>query len=332
MATPSLPQSFGLGYLDEQQRFKRGPNHQPSRRLKPIMDVQSNAGRHVQAPIKNRNVLDLSFVSSAMETRAIHRTVTGTETHHNDSTANEATNSLFEQQLEQVDESNIKKKRTFRTVFPLVVSTIALFSGLAVFGLSIHQNKQAVAQVSEIVKEAQVTSVVSGADEGIPSEEPVSDTAKRSYVVISNTPRLITIEKIKVYARVKSMGILTSGALATPRNTNDAGWYNGSSKPGDGGASMIVGHAMGATGTGVFYNLKKLNVGDTIKVERGDGQVFRYAVVSKEQVPADKVDNSKMLLPVTTGKPGLNLMTCGGKFDAKEQTFDERILIYAEQI
>lgn len=332
MSTSAVPHSFGLSYLDEQQRFKRRPNQQAYMLHKPVMDISGRPVKRTQARVPRRNVLDLSYAVPQPVMRSVMQPISPTILHNVTQQQSDNQNTVFAEQFEAMPEQAPHKKHAFRTVFPLAVAAVALVSGLAVFGFSLHQNKQAAAQVTAIVKQTQAASNADTTDESIPSEEPVTETAKRSYAVIPDTPRLITIEKIKVFARVMPMGILKSGALATPRNTYDAGWYTGSSKPGDGGATLIVGHALGGVGTGVFYNIKKLNVGDTIKVERGDGQVFSYIIRIKEQVAADKVDNAKLLLPVTVGKPGLNVMTCGGKFDAKEQAFDDRVIVYAEQI
>jgi hypothetical protein len=39
-----------------------------------------------------------------------------------------------------------------------------------------------------------------------------------------------------------------------------------------------------------------------------------------------------MLKSTTKGKEGLNLITCGGVYDYKRQTYNDRILVYSERV
>jgi hypothetical protein len=55
-------------------------------------------------------------------------------------------------------------------------------------------------------------------------------------------------------------------------------------------------------------------------------------IYKKNQVPADKLDMSDLLIPVTVGKAGLNLITCGGKFLKESDTYQDRVIVYAEQV
>ena len=61
----------------------------------------------------------------------------------------------------------------------------------------------------------------------------------------------------------------------------------------------------------------------------GDGRTFTYTVVSKETTTKDAVDMTKALTPISLDKPGLNLMTCYGAYSGKEQTYDQRLIVYA---
>jgi sortase (surface protein transpeptidase) len=162
---------------------------------------------------------------------------------------------------------------------------------------------------------------------------PVSAQDKSSYTVPSDNPRYLTIEKLGVSARILPMGILGSGALDSPKTAWDVGWYNRSAKPGAAGALLIDGHVNDTQNTlGVFGQLHTLAQGDLMQVERGDGQAFTYKVVSSLQIAVNDVDMEKLMKPVTVGRSGLNLITCGGKYDPKGQTFSDRIVVFAEQV
>lgn len=167
-------------------------------------------------------------------------------------------------------------------------------------------------------------------DSGVPSEDKPSDGVYRGYRVAGDLPHYVRIPKLKTAAMVQRMSTNSKGALQAPSNVHYAGWYDGSSKPGEGGAVLLDGHVAGPTQHGVFYDLKKLGAGDLIEVERGDGQTFAYKVVKKQNFPANKVDMTSALLPVIDGKPGLNLITCTG--NVKGMHYDERLIVYAVQV
>lgn len=235
----------------------------------------------------------------------------------------------FEPQQEQTyvePEPKASFRSRFLQVLPIGLALMMLIAGSGVFFWTVKTNKQVVAQVQAAASEAAEDI------EAAPEEDEVSASAVGSYRTAPDVPRTLTIDKINVFSRIQRLGTLRSGALAAPKNVHDAGWYEGSSKPGDGGAVLIVGHVYGPSKPGVFKNLHKLEAGDTVKVTRGDGQEFQYRVVKKEQVPADQVDMAAALVPVTPGKAGLNIITCAGELIPGTTHYADRIVVYAEQI
>ncbi len=310
--------TFGLSYLDEQQRFRRTPK-QPGVDVRPMI-ADFKKGTPATRPATTTNTL-VRRVEPKPQPYLATDPIAQAEP--------EESKTIFAEQFSKDVKS---RRKTLFKALPIAVAAVALVSGLAVLGLSLHQNHKAAAQVAAITQKVKVTSSAAQTAETPPDETPVSHSIIAKRTVAPDLPRTITIKKINVYARVLTMGVLPSGALETPRNTNDTGWYKASSKPGEGGAGLIVGHVSGAVNAGIFYNLKKLDVGDTITVERGDGVKIDYKVIKKEQVPSEQVDNAKLLLPVTVGKGGLNLMTCGGKYLSDKETFTDRVIIYTEQV
>ncbi len=130
------------------------------------------------------------------------------------------------------------------------------------------------------------------------------------------------------------MGVTPGGALDAPKTSWDVGWYKESAKPGIGVSALLMdGHVNDTRNTlGIFGQLHVLNQGDIIGIERGDGQQFTYRVVKREQVSVQNVDMSALMKSIIPGKQGLNLITCGGVYDAKTQAFSDRILVFAEQV
>ena len=116
--------------------------------------------------------------------------------------------------------------------------------------------------------------------------------------------------------------------MQAPKSTFDVGWYDGSSKPGEPGAMFIDGHVSGPKNRGIFYDIKKLKKGDVVEIERGDGLKLEFKVVAVEKYDANNVDMNKALRSYDPSKQGLNLMTCAGQFLPKEQTFNQRVVVY----
>lgn len=150
-----------------------------------------------------------------------------------------------------------------------------------------------------------------------------------NHTVPADSPRLIYIPKINIAARVFSVGLDAQNRIGIPRNVNDAGWYDKSVKPGQPGAVVIDGHVSSQSSRGVFYNLKRLEEGDEIVLERGDRTTIRYTVASTKTYDFDKVDMQAVLTSVHSGKPGLNLITCGGEVINGTHRFDKRLVVFA---
>ncbi len=72
--------------------------------------------------------------------------------------------------------------------------------------------------------------------------------------------------------------------------------------------------------------------GDIFEVERGDGRKVKYIVQKTKQSPTDNVDMAELLSSVVPGKQGLNLITCGGKFNSKTGHYESRDIVFAIQV
>ena len=158
-------------------------------------------------------------------------------------------------------------------------------------------------------------------------ETELTEAEIAEYVVAPDRPRYLSIEKLGIVkSRVLPMGVNAAGELDTPNNIFDVGWYEGSGKPGQGGTMIIDGHNGGPHVFGVFKSLPKLTSGDIIQVERGDGEMFRYAVVENKEVPlADS--NAYMTTAARSPEPGkesVTLISCTGEWSQQQDTYLSR--------
>lgn len=169
--------------------------------------------------------------------------------------------------------------------------------------------------------------------ESAPSAVKPSGQAVTSYNVPPANPKYISIPAINIkQAEVIQLGLLKNSQIATPNNIYEAGWYNGSSKPGKTGAMFIYGHVSSWQANGLFYDLKKLKAGDTIAITRGDNTAYIYKVVSSKIYPSNNVDMNEVLSPINSGKPGLNMMTCTGKVIKGTSEFNQRLVVFASLV
>ncbi len=163
-------------------------------------------------------------------------------------------------------------------------------------------------------------------EEELVEEEPTVEEV-REYVVAPDRPRYLTIDKLGVSnARILAMGVNSRGELETPINIFDVGWYESSGKPGQGGTLIIDGHNGGPHVHGVFKETPSLARGDIIKVERGDGVVFKYSVVENNAVPLSE-SNSYMVTAAKSpeaGKESVTLITCTGEWSQSQKTYLSR--------
>ena len=226
--------------------------------------------------------------------------------------------------------TKVKKHR--RPLMPMLLTGMALMLfviGIFVLVNSLRTDHKVKAQVKKL---SQATDTDNGISDGTPSEaNPPNIANNRSYTVAADMPKLLTIEKIDVYAKIRKVGLGPNNILNAPANIFEVGWYNGSAKPGQNGTIVLDGHVSGPTKHGVFYSIGTLKVGDKIDIERGDGRKFTYSVTGTEIFDNDKVNMNKVVTSSVPGKPGLNLMTCAGRFNVRTNQFEQRIVVYAIQ-
>ncbi len=246
-----------------------------------------------------------------------------------------------------VSKSGIKGSRS-RAQIALVTMAVLVFGfGVAVNVQTLQTNHTAKVEVAALAKKTSQAATSASAsspnnDVVVPSEEvPVEPetsraTAKRASapIVEPDLPKLITISSLNVKAHVKPIGVTSKGELGVPYNIYETGWYNASARPGAvaaNGAVLIDGHVVGPTRPGIFAGIKKMVAGDTIQITRTDNKALTYTVVKTQNYDAATLNVGMLLTSVVPGKPGLNLITCGGPFDAKTQHYTQRTVVFAVQ-
>lgn len=173
---------------------------------------------------------------------------------------------------------------------------------------------------------------VSSDDVSQVSEAPISTADLAAFKANDGDPRILRIPKLQLVARVMPVKAALNDEPLRPTNIYDAGWLISSGRLGDTSrATLIDGNVTGPTKDGIFRSIASLGVGDEIKIDKGNSEIVTYKVVQSKQYDADKVNMAEALRPVIAGRPGLNLLSCTGRFNVKTNQFEKRTIIFASQ-
>jgi len=169
-----------------------------------------------------------------------------------------------------------------------------------------------------------------------PRQDRDETVPEGEWIVAPDMPRFISIDSLGISnARVVSLGTKagTDGQLDDPYNIHDFGWYNESAKPGVPTPQSMAGlydcHNTGYYTNGVCAHLGRLATGDIIRLERGDGVIFNFAVREVETILLEAIDMAKMQKTVVEGVEGLNIISCGGTWDESRQIYTHRVTVRA---
>ncbi len=184
----------------------------------------------------------------------------------------------------------------------------------------VHISLEAVSPVSESIAEIQSPPVV---------RAPAVAAAPKVTTIVAPTGQLqLNIPSIGINVALGQTGLDAQGHLMVPANANKAAWYSAGPKIGESGTALITGHLDSAAGPGVFFNLRKLNSGDEIRINRKDGSV---AVFTVSQLASYGQDDSFPWSQVysTSGSSALRIITCDGIYNPATGRYSKNLVVYA---
>lgn len=180
---------------------------------------------------------------------------------------------------------------------------------------------------------------VSSAPHGVTSPAVVRQSDRSAQLPtadpmdIAVTPRAIRIPAINATSNtVERLGLNPDKTLQTPPLTrvSDAGWYTGSSVPGDPGPAVVVAHVDGRGKLGLFAKLPAVRVGDLVEIDRSDGQTATFRVTSNVSFPKAEFPTSTIY--GDTPGPELRLLTCTGRLDKAHHNYLDQEVVFASLI
>jgi sortase (surface protein transpeptidase) len=140
-------------------------------------------------------------------------------------------------------------------------------------------------------------------------------------------PVRVEIPSIGVSSRLIRLGLNADGTMEVPRDYGRAGWFTGGAMPGQDGPAVISGHVDSKSGPAVFYRLRELRPGDTIRVRRADGGWLAFEVTGSARYAKAAFPTDAVFGPVTG--PVLRLITCGGAFDRSSGHYLDNVVVTA---
>jgi LPXTG-site transpeptidase (sortase) family protein len=151
--------------------------------------------------------------------------------------------------------------------------------------------------------------------------------------VDTNYETHLVIPAIGVNAPVEYVHQDTDGRLGVPTVDQwvNVGWYDQGPKPGGTGSAVIDGHLDRTGGSpAVFWNLKKLHVGDLVMVKNKSGQQVNFQVTKMQNY----APNAAPLAQIFGRNDGeyLNLITCAGVWLPAQNQTSQRLVVYTKRI
>jgi LPXTG-site transpeptidase (sortase) family protein len=103
------------------------------------------------------------------------------------------------------------------------------------------------------------------------------------------------------------LGVDGGNLPEVPRTGYEVAWYNFSAAPGTGSNAVFAGHVTWEKKRAVFWDVKALKAGDTVKLIGADGRELVYEVFANFAVEPTAVGVMR-----STSEDIATLITCGG--------------------
>lgn len=140
----------------------------------------------------------------------------------------------------------------------------------------------------------------------------------------------ISTPSVDVDTNIQSLGIISNGDMDVPNNINEVGWFSFGPRPGEKGNAVIAGHLNGPNGEeGVFANLDKLKAGDKLFIRDSNGTIITFVV--KESRIYDSGYAEEVFSSNDNGVH-LNLVTCNGTWDKDKESYNKRLVVFADML
>ncbi len=175
-----------------------------------------------------------------------------------------------------------------------------------------------------------LTQAAAPAPTPLPTATPVPPTPTPLPPLPGVTPIQLRIPSVGIKAQVEYVGLDGQNRMDVPRNFWNVAWYKLGPKPGERGNAVIDGHVDSQKGEAVFWNLRKLQVGQRIYIQGDNGQEKVFEVFDVQNYPFDQAPMDRIFGGSNDAQ--LNLITCTGTFDQATHNYDQRFVAYSRLV
>src|SRR5680860_28369 len=158
------------------------------------------------------------------------------------------------------------------------------------------------------------------------TDENTTPSTTPPAVVARSAPVALRIPAIDVSASLSTLGLNPDKTVQVPTKFQQPGWYRLGPTPGQVGSAVILGHVDDKKGPAVFYRLKSLRAGDKVDVSLANGVIAHFVVKTVETYPKKAFPAQQVY--ASHGYSALQLVTCGGQFDARAGSYLSNIVAY----
>ncbi len=159
----------------------------------------------------------------------------------------------------------------------------------------------------------------------------ISPPSPVSMTTRPGTPTRLIIPNIHIDAHIEQIGLTADGAMDTPKETSNVGWFMFGSRPGEIGTATMAGHSGWKNNKPVvFDSLSDLQVGDLVYVENTEKIIHTFVV--REMRIYDENADTISVFTSSDGIPHLNLITCNGTWNAEKKSYSNRIVIFTDKL
>lgn len=153
---------------------------------------------------------------------------------------------------------------------------------------------------------------------------------QRQESIKGMVPSHIKIPSIGVEAAILPTGILKNGEMGVPEDVEVVGWFEPGFKAGANGHAVLAGHVDSLTGPAIFYDLKKVKIGDKISLTDGEGREMIFEVKERNSYETDEAPIKEIF--GNSDKRMINLITCTGAYNRDIGSHEERLVVSAEMV
>jgi LPXTG-site transpeptidase (sortase) family protein len=166
----------------------------------------------------------------------------------------------------------------------------------------------------------------------IPVDRPAaaSSTAVPATALPASIPTRLRIPAIGVDSGLMELGLRPDGTMEVPPDGRGVGWYTEAPTPGERGPAVVAAHVDWNREKGAFSDLRTLEPGDEVTVDRADGVLATFRVNRVARYPKDRFPTDEVYGDVDD--PELRLITCGGDFDRDAQSYRDNVVVYASMV